>query len=132
MSEDSRRGGKGSSQLELPIGARPAVREPAPAPITAAAPRGLRVIRGEGKRRDETLRDRNDVTRVLVGAAADLLLKRISPDRAQELARRVAKIMRLFDRVDDEPALMLLLRKELDDLEAIVREGREKHEARKR
>lgn len=131
MSDESSRGGK-RPQLELPLGARPRTQTPIPGPITATPQRAFRVIRGEGQRRDEKLRDRNDVTRVLVGAAADLLLKRITPDRAQELERRVDKIMRLFDLVDDQPTLMLLLRKELDELEAIVREGREKYEARRR
>jgi hypothetical protein len=102
-------------------GARTPPRPLGPAP--GARPRGLRVIKGEGQGRDETLHTRDDVVRLLVSSAADLLLKRISTERAHEIELRVNRIMRLFDRLDDDPIAMPLLRRELDDLEAIWREG---------
>jgi hypothetical protein len=60
---------------------------------------------------------------VLVGAAADMLLKRISAPRAHEIERQVERLMDLFDRVDREPLLDRVLRRELDVLEALVRES---------
>jgi hypothetical protein len=135
-------------QLELPL--RPRAQAPAPPPVqrVAAKPpprpvaqpigkpvarpaggspaRPFRVIKGEGQGRDETLRSRDDVARLLVAAAADMMLKRISVERADEIQRRVNRVMRLFDKVDQDPVVMALLRRELDDLEAIWREGQRK------
>ncbi|WP_375760282.1 hypothetical protein [Corallococcus exercitus] len=90
----------------------------------AGAP-GLRVIRGEGQRRQEPLADRNAVARVLMEAGADLLLKRISTVRAQEIERKVDRVLDLFDRVDAAPVLMPVLKRHLDELEALMRETRE-------
>jgi hypothetical protein len=116
-----------SSQMELPlrVPARPAEASP-PRPRTAppAQPsRAFRVIQGERARRDETLRSRDDVARLLVAAAADMLLRRITPDRAHAIEERVERVMRLFERVDAQPILLPVLRRELDELEAIWREG---------
>src|SRR5512132_1584275 len=95
-------------------------------PAPEAPARALRVIQGEGRGRDPTLRSRDDVVRLLVDSAADLLLKRISPERAHEIQRRVDRIMRLFDRFNAEPLVLPILRRELDDLEQIWREGERK------
>ena len=91
---------------------------------------GLRLIRGEGRRREEPLASRDDVARLLVDSACDLLLRRISADRAHEIQRRVDRVMRLFDRVSGDPVAMALLRRELDDLETLWREGQLKHARR--
>jgi hypothetical protein len=100
----------------------------------AAAPgraAGLRVIRGEGKRTQEPLASRDAVARVLMEAGADLLLRRISPARAGEIERQVDRVLDLFDRVDAAPVLMPVLKRQLDALEALMRETREVRAARR-
>ncbi|MBJ6764202.1 hypothetical protein JGU66_25790 [Myxococcaceae bacterium JPH2] len=92
---------------------------------------GLRVIRGEGQRREEPLASRDAVARVLMEAGADMLLRRISPARAGEIERKVDRILDLFDRVDAAPVLMPVLRRHLDELEALMRETREVRAARR-
>lgn len=93
---------------------------------------GLRVIRGEGQRRpDEPLTSRDAVARVLMEAGADMLLRRISPMRAEEIERQVDRVLELFDRVDATPILMPVLRRHLDELEALMRETREKRPVRR-
>lgn len=102
------------------------------APHAAARAAGLRVIRGEGRRRpEEPLASRDAVARVLMEAGADMLLKRITPARAAEIERKVDRILDLFDRVDAMPVLMPVLRRHLDDLEALMRETRELRAARR-
>jgi hypothetical protein len=87
---------------------------------------GLRVIPGGGERRaDEPLRSRDAVARVLMEAGVDLLLRRITPLRAQEIERRVDRILNLFDRADATPLAMPVLQRELDELEALMRETRQ-------
>jgi hypothetical protein len=93
-------------QLELPLSERPR--------------RGLRVLKGGGERRQEKLGSRDAVVRVLVGAGADLLLRRISVERAEEIQNEVDAILGLFDRVDATPALMPVLQRRLEELEAMV------------
>ena len=88
-----------------------------------AQARGLRLIHGGATGRDETLRDRNDLARLLAASAADLLLHRISTARAHEIETRVSRALRLFDRAQTEPLARPILRRELDQLEAIWREG---------
>lgn len=92
---------------------------------------GLRVIRGEGRRREEPLASRDAVARVLMEAGADLLLRRISPARAHEIERKVDRVLDLFDRVDVAPVLMPVLKRHLDELEALMRETREVRAARR-
>ncbi|MCY1014922.1 hypothetical protein OV427_03875 [Pyxidicoccus sp. MSG2] len=92
---------------------------------------GLRVIRGEGQRREEPLASRDAVARVLMEAGADMLLRRISPARAQEIERKVDRVLDLFDRVDVAPVLMPVLKRHLDELEALMRETREVRAARR-
>jgi hypothetical protein len=109
-------------QLELPLSAeaRP-VAAPAPKPRAPA----LRVIQGEGKRRHEPLESREAVVRVLVEAGADLLLRRISPERAGVIQRSVDQVLHLFDQVDATPALLPVLRREIDALEALMSQTRQ-------
>lgn len=110
-------------------------KEPLPAlpstPSRGAGP-GLRVIRGEGQRRqDEPLTSRDAVARVLMEAGADLLLRRISSARAEEIERQVDRALELFDRVDANPLVMPVLRRHLDALEALMRETRERRSSRR-
>lgn len=91
-----------------------------------SAPAGLRVIKGGGQRRaDEPLASRDAVARVLMEAGVDLLLRRITPLRAAEIERQVDRVLDLFDRVDAAPLLMPVLRRHLDELEALMRETRQ-------
>ncbi|MBL8921745.1 MAG: hypothetical protein JNJ54_22995 [Myxococcaceae bacterium] len=107
---------KDERQLELPL---------------AAAPK-LRVINGLGQKQVEPLADRDAVARVLIEAGADLLLRRISPDRAEAIEREVDEVLALFDKVDSNPLLMPVLKRKLDELEGLVRETREKKALRRR
>jgi len=84
-------------------------------------PVALRVIRGEGQKRPDPLENRDAVARVLVQAGVDLLLKRISPERAEVIGERVDEALELFDRVDRDPTAMERLKAVLDDLEALAR-----------
>lgn len=102
-----------------------------PKPAEVAPRAGLRVIQGGGQRTHETLKSRDAVVRVLVEAGADLLLRRISVERADEIERKVDRILRLFDQVDDTPLLMPVLQRQLDDLEALMRETRSIRQARR-
>ena len=129
---------EGPVQLELPLTSGRARSEPraasvpapapAPAPARAAPapkPTFLRVIDGGGKRTQEPLSSRDAVIRVLVESGADLLLRRISPERAQVIEGDVNEILDLFDRVDATPALMPVLKRRLDELEALMTETRD-------
>ena len=102
MSKDTR-------QLELPLASKPR----------------LTLIKGEGRRAEEALDNRDAVMRVLIEAGADLLLRRISPERAEFIEERVDEVLALFDRVDREPAVMGELKHKLDDLEGLMRQTRE-------
>jgi hypothetical protein len=97
---------KNKNQMELPL--RP----------------WLRVIQGGGEKKEPKLKDRNAVARVLVEAGADMLLRRISTERAEEIEKRVDEILGLFDRVDVDPAAFPLLQARLDALEELMRETR--------
>lgn len=107
---------KDDRQLELPL---------------RSAPK-LRVINGLGQKQIEPLADRDAVARVLIEAGADMLLKRISPERAEAIEQEVDEVLSLFDRVDANPILMPVLKRKLDELEALVRETREKKAQRRR
>jgi hypothetical protein len=130
----SRDEGRGPVQLELPLQPRSKTVSKAPPPqpapaATAAAPAppkpAFRVIQGGGQRAHEALTSRDAVARVLVEAGADLLLRRISPERAQVIERAVNDILDLFDAVDRAPDQMPALRRKLDDLEALMTQTRE-------
>jgi len=84
------------------------------------------VIQGGGERTREPLTSRDSVVRVLVEAGADLLLRRISPERAEAIERDVNEILDIFDRVDATPGLMPVLRRKLDALEALMGETRDR------
>jgi hypothetical protein len=86
----------------------------------------LRLIRGEGKREHEKLSSRAAVIRLLVESGADVLLRRITPERAQEIERKVERVLRLFDQVDQSPELFPVLQRQLDDLQALMTETRER------
>lgn len=126
-----------TTQFELPLFHAKAAPEALPerralpaqsarsAPASLAPARGLRVLQGGGERKHEELASRDAVVRVLLEAGADLLLRRISSDRAEEIERKVDRVLRLFDQVDDSPILMPVLKRQLDDLEALMRETRD-------
>ena len=101
-------------QLELPL-----------------APR-LKVIKGLGQKRPDPLNSRDAVARVLIETGADVLLKRISPARAEAIEAEVETVLALFDRVDDDPKAMAELQKRLDDLETLLRETRDRRVQRAR
>lgn len=103
-------GKKDDRQLELPLAGQPK----------------LRVIQGLGQKQHEALASRDAVARVLIEAGVDVLLRRMTPARAEAIEGEVDEVLRLFDRVDACPALMPVLKKKLDDLEALVRETRER------
>jgi len=92
----------------------------------------LKVLKGLGQRVQEPLESRDAVARVLMEAGADLLLRRISSDRAEEIEARVDEILGLFDRVDRHPLFMSVLKRKLDELETLMRETREKRVSRRR
>lgn len=104
----SRSLGEKPDQLELPFDRSPS----------------LRLIRGGGDRPKEPLASREAVTRVLLETGVSLLLRQISSARAQEINRKVEEILGLFDSVDEIPALMPSLDRELNDLEMLMRETR--------
>lgn len=64
------------------------------------------------------------MVRVLVEAGADLLLRRISVERAEEIEANVERILDLFDQVDRAPELMPELKRRLDELEGLMTETR--------
>jgi hypothetical protein len=93
----------------------------------------LKVIAGLGQQRAaEKLSSRDAVARVLMEAGADLLLRRISDERAEEIEARVDEILGLFDRVDRHPLFLPVLQRKLDELEGLMRETREKRVRRGR
>ncbi len=101
---------KETRQLELPLSAKPK----------------LTLLKGEGKRVQEPLDNRDAVARVLIEAGADMLLRRISPERAEYIEQKVEEVLVLFDKVDRKhPTAMAELKTRLDDLEALMRETRD-------
>jgi hypothetical protein len=92
----------------------------------------LKLIQGLGQKREEPLASRDAVARVLIEAGADLLLRRISAERAEVIEAEVEEILRLFDVVDRNPLVMPVLQKKLDELESLMRETRERRTQRRR
>ena len=83
-------------------------------------PEWLHVVPGGGQRRaPEPLDSPQAVTRALVGATADLLLRRITPPEASSIRSQVERVLHLFDlaALGDEPHT---LRSELRRLEALL------------
>jgi len=121
----SRRPPKGSKpgpeQLELPFG------PPRVAPVKGQGRRpgatGLRLIQGGGESKQERLESRESVVRVLLEAGVDLLLRRISAERAEEIESRVDRLLTLFDGAESEDNRSQL-RTELDELERLMTETR--------
>ena len=66
------------------------------------------------------------MARVLIEAGADMLLRRITPERAEVIEQEVDEILKLFDLVDDNRLLMPVLQRKLDALEQLMRETRDK------
>ena len=99
---------KDGRQLELPLSRKP----------------NLRVIKGDGARPPERLKSRDAVARVLLEAGADLLLRRISSDRAEAIDALVDDILNLFDKVDRQPQLTAVLETRLEELESLMRDTR--------
>ena len=54
-----------------------------------------------------------------------MLLRRISPERAEFIEAQVEDSLALFDRVDREPSVFVELKRKLDDLEVLMRQTRE-------
>jgi hypothetical protein len=108
------------SQLENPT--RTGRRWPRSSAASPAPTPSIRILPGQGQKRPEPLTSREAVIRVLIGAGADLLLRRISSQRAEEIRLRVDQLLSLFDRVDCSPQLLPALRRRLDELEAFMRE----------
>jgi hypothetical protein len=111
------------SQLESPTrtAGRPSPRSSAASPAPTPT---IRILPGQGQKRPEPLTSREAVIRLLIEAGADLLLRRISSQRAEEIRLRVDQLLGLFDRVDRSPQLVPALRHRLDELEAFMRETR--------
>ncbi len=114
---------KNQGQLELPFKGSPLPKREGRASESELRPL-LRLIHGSGAKQPPSLDSRDAVVRVLIGAGADLLLRRISSERAEEIRRRVERIMSLFDRVDESPELLPSLKRRLDELEGLMRETR--------
>lgn len=121
----SRKRDRDPAQLELPLF------QPRPHAPQSARP-GLRVIEGGGERVHERLASRDAVVRVLLEAGADLLLRRISPERAGEIERRVERVLALFDAVDRSAERVPELEREIEELEAMMRQTRDMHASRRR
>jgi hypothetical protein len=116
-----------SKQMLLPFGPARAGAKQAPAAQPARAVRGhshLRVISGENQGRETALRSRDDVARLLMRSAADVLLRRISSARANAIQKKVDRVFGLFDASAVDPAAAGLLRRELDALEEMARRRR--------
>ncbi len=109
-----------AKQLKLPLKGLSTNSRPLP-PVTAppSSRKAFRVVRGEGQKRDETLYSRDDVARLLVASAANMMLQRMSTERAHEIQARVDRVMHLFDLVERDPLAARLLRHELDELEQV-------------
>jgi hypothetical protein len=93
-------------------------------------PPRLRVIDGGGERAQEPLASRDAVIRVLVETGADMLLRRISVERAEEIQENVDRILELFDAVDRAPDLLPVLERELEELQQLMAQTRSLRSAR--
>ncbi|MGO9828515.1 MAG: hypothetical protein ACLPJH_00110 [Myxococcaceae bacterium] len=81
----------------------------------------LRALAGGGEGRPpEALTSRDAVARVLVGATADLLLRRIAPARAHSIHFQVERVLLLFDEVERGQTPVGRLALELDALQGLV------------
>ncbi len=98
----------------------------------------LRLIRGGGgESKQERLDSPESVVRVLLEAGVDLLLRRISAERAEEIESRVDRILGLFgdsshSSGSDSAENRNRLRAELDELEQLMTETRALRTPRRR
>lgn len=111
-------------QLELPFQEREFQRPERTEVLTTFRRQPLRLIQGGNQRKIEPLLSRDAVVRVMVDAGADLLLRRISPDRAEEIQEAVDRILVMFDEADRHPNVLPILRRELDALEIMISESK--------
>jgi len=88
------------------------------------ATHGLRLVRGKGEKRPEVLNSRDAVARVLIEAGADLLLRRISVERAEHIERCVDRLLHLFDLAEVQPEQLAVLQAQLEELELLMQESR--------
>src|SRR5260370_41759792 len=112
---------KNQGQIELPFKGSPLPMREGRASESELRPL-LRLIHGSGAKQPPSLDSRDAVVRVLIGAGADLLLRRISSERAEEIRRRVERIIALFDRGDESPELLPSLKRRLDELTGLLRD----------
>ena len=84
----------------------------------------MRLIAGGGTKADEQLTSRDAVVRVLIETGVDLLLRRISPTRAEAIQQTVDEILCLFDEADETLDRWTRLKTRLDFLEALMTETR--------
>src|SRR5260370_32549690 len=88
---------KNQGQLELPFKGSPLPKREGRASESELRPL-LRLIHGSGAKQPPSLDSRDAVVRVLIGAGADLLLRRISSERAEEIRRRGGPVISFFVR----------------------------------
>jgi hypothetical protein len=81
---------------------------------------GLRVIQGGGQKKTERPSSRDAVIRVLVSTGADLLLRRISSQRAEAIQRHVDLVLEAFDLVDRDASEMPILESRLNELQDLM------------
>jgi hypothetical protein len=91
----------------------------------------LKVIDGLGQKKALALTNRDAVARVLIGAGADLLLRRISPARAEAIEGLVDEVLGLFDAAERDRSRFAELAEKLNELEELVRESAERRPARR-
>ena len=99
-----------------------------PCARASAAPPKLTVVKGGGKRAALCLKTPHDVARLMASAAAEMMLRRISPLRAHEIQQRGVRALSLFERVKmpNGGESQGALQRELHDLEAIWNAGIER------
>ncbi len=80
----------------------------------------LKVISGLGQKKAEPLDNRDAVARLLAQTGAALLLKHVSPERAETINDLVEEVLVLFERVETEPMFVKVLERKLGELESLV------------
>jgi len=100
--------------------------EPSEKLLPSGRTHGLQLIMGKGEKQSEALNSRDAVVRVLIEAGADLLLRRISVERAEHIERCVDHILYLFDLAQEQPEQLAALQTQLEELESLMQESRER------
>jgi hypothetical protein len=80
----------------------------------------LKVISGLGQKQTEPLTSRDAVARLLAQTGAALLLKHVSPERAETINDLVDEVLLLFERVETEPMFIKVLERKLNELESLA------------